>query len=206
MAWSVSCVYLKIANCICKRKIIKEILLTLMFVVVIHICDRLMPDIFNGWLSFSFLSYLLPYILTGIIISRYHLFDYIFKNECLYDIVLSILTVLLILFYVFHHGRIKIVIAPFAIYVVTYLFYNYKDKRNKVKTWLSYCGRSSMSIYLFHYFFIHSCYCCFFASGEMGFVELLVAVIISIIICTCCLVLEQLIRTSKVLQYLLIGR
>lgn len=99
LAWVLSCFYQIITNISCKWKFLIDIVMSLIFITCIYICEKLMPEHINNLLSFSYMSYLLPYIFSGIIIKRHKLFDSLFGNDRLYNIVLFFLGGALIMCY-----------------------------------------------------------------------------------------------------------
>ena len=105
---------------------------------------------------------------------------------------------------------LRMVAAPFVVYVIICLFVKYSGKVNRGKLWLESFGRHSLDIYVLHYFLIHSCHMVFIGKDDCWmsgnyFVIPLLALFITALIATICMAMSWLVRQSRLLAFILLG-
>ena len=154
-----------------------------------------------------------PYFSLGCFVNRY--FDLrIFKNNLLYSLCLILFCCSFIWLFRTQFFGINLV-ALSAIYSTFFLFLNF-PVNNKINNVLVLFGRNTLPIYIFHLFFcikiveIGHYWITLSQGNRMELVtcfvlELSYSFIISILIIFLSLILNKLIRTSKLISFMLLG-
>lgn len=121
-------------------------------------------DIFNTFQISQLITYW-PFFFIAAFINRYKLQDKLFSNNNIFTISLLIFGGLFIHKEYSSIDNLVIYLLQFAgIFCIIYLVYKIKDKNNIILNKLNHIGRSSLDIYIFHYFFIHVSYMKFVGS------------------------------------------
>ena len=153
-----------------------------------------------------------PFFLIGVVINRESSFDKVFgeARQRWFDIagVLYIVFLSLVMTVFSGHLSLADASAPFAIYIVVWLFYKYRNTSNRIKSMLEIMGRQSLAIYLFHYFFVKSLNLYEVPGEFVTHNQLLMstlAIFMATGICLICISLSWLISHNKILSFFLLG-
>lgn len=164
-----------------------------------------------GWIGASWLFRMYPFFFIGTLVKREDLFKRIFDGgrKC-FDLMGVAYIVFLVLVMTLFAGRLSLedAAAPFAIYVIVWLFYQYRQQESIAKKILQNMGRQSLAIYLFHYFLLQSVDYSIFNPSFRAHNPLwltLVAIFTAFVICQLCICLSWLVRQNRVLSFLCLG-
>jgi len=194
--------------------IIKELILWTVVYLALFYSNRLVslyPNV-HTLLSYSFLCNLFPYFIMGYFFSKFNIIQYLNKKW-----IPSLFMCLWILFHVlqdkFNFGwRLGYGMGIAAI--CTLFCYFYPLSLNRVTNKLSIFGKTSLEIYIIHYFLLFSVPAIgrFIVSSHAAWnyenilVETILCLLISIIIIYGCLIIRKIINKNIFLSFLFFGK
>lgn len=152
-----------------------------------------------------------PFFFIAAFINKYKLQDKLFSSNNLFTISLLIFGGLFIYKEYFLIDNLMMYPLQFAgIFCIVYLIYKIKDRNNIVLDKLNHIGRSSLDVYIFHYFFIHVSYMKvvgnYFLEHPNFIMETIVTLAYSIIITYCSIYTGKLLRESKLISRILFNK
>lgn len=166
---------------------------------------------YADWIGASWLFRMYPFFFIGSLVKREEFFEKIFdgRNRC-FDVMGIAYLVFFGMVMTIFAGRLSLedAAAPFAIYIIVWLFYKYRLCENKAKKILESFGRQSLAIYLFHYFLLQSIDYSAIAQGLIEHNPLILAmaaILTAFIICLLCLGFSWLVRQNRIFSFLLLG-
>lgn len=167
-------------------------------------------DILNAF-QFTQLIVYWPFFFVAAFINRYKWQDKLFSNNNLFTISLLVFGGLFIYKEYSSIGNLIMYLLQFAgIFCIIYLMYKIKDKNNAILNKLCYIGRSSLDIYILHYFFIHVSYMKivgnYFLEYPNFILETIITFIYAIIIVYCSIYTGKLLRESKIISKILFNK
>ena len=167
-------------------------------------------DILNAF-QFTQLVVYWPFFFVAAFINRYKLQDQLFLNNNIFTISLLIFGGLFIYKEYSSIDNLVMYLLQFAgIFCIIYLIYKIKDKNNVILNKLCHIGRSSLDIYILHYFFIHVAYMKiignYFLKYPNFIIETIVTLAYSIVIVYCSLYTGKLLRESKLISKILFDK
>lgn len=126
--------------------------------LVIHQCAASADKNMNCWQNYLGLGQIDQYywyFFSAILIRRYNLLDKLFNSKWLYEICLILMIVVLFLFMnnQYYVGMAKIGSCS-ILFVTVYLIRKASTQQTIANKLLNYIGRNSLSIYVYHYFFV----------------------------------------------------
>lgn len=159
-----------------------------------------------GWLCRFY-----PFFFVGYVLHRDDIFLHLLDNrQRLFDLagVAFIPFMALVLSAYGNHFIVHESAAPFAVYVIVWVFYRYRNTSHGAKSLLETMGRHSLSIYLFHYFFLWSVDLT--AIGHQFVVNnplftALIGIVLALLISIVCVAISWLVRQNNILSFLLLG-
>lgn len=166
--------------------------------------------IFNAFQFTQLVAYW-PFFFIAAFINKYKLQDKLFSSNNLFTISLLIFGGLFIYKEYFLIDNLMMYPLQFAgIFCIVYLIYKIKDRNNIVLDKLNHIGRSSLDVYIFHYFFIHVSYMKFVGNYFLGhpnfIMETIVTLVYSIVITYCSIYTGKLLRESKLISRILFNK
>lgn len=152
-----------------------------------------------------------PFFFIAAFINKYKLQDKLFSSNNLFTISLLIFAGLFIYKEYFLIDNLMMYPLQLAgIFCIVYLIYKIKDKNNILLDKLNHIGRSSLDVYIFHYFFIHVSYMKvvgnYFLEHPNFIMETIVTLAYSIIITYCSIYTGKLLRESKLISRVLFNK
>lgn len=152
-----------------------------------------------------------PFFFVAAFINRYKLQEKLFSNNNLFTVSLLIFGGLFI--YKEYSSIDNLVMYPLqfaGIFCIIYLIYKIKDKNNSILNKLCHIERSSLDIYILHYFFIHVAYMKiignYFLEHPNFILETIITLIYAIIIVYCSIYTGKFLRESKLISKILFNK
>ncbi len=207
-----------ISEKLCKRRALYDIALAGVIVVILALisksitmfCSEEMQQILIFDTSFSMLrANVIPFFF-GVIVSKYDYVNTIFKNRILYTLALLLYLPLSYFMIEFNmdNGLVRLVIIFSAIVLIGSLFFTASPKAKPIMDKLAYIGTKTLDIYVMHYFVLHSINLAFlreFSETRNGFIVLVAALLLSIVIALTCIFVGYIIRKSRLLGFIFLG-
>lgn len=152
-----------------------------------------------------------PFFFIAAFINKYKLQDKLFSSNNLFTTSLLIFAGLFIYKEYFLIDNLMMYPLQLAgIFCIVYLIYKIKDKNNILLDKLNHIGRSSLDVYIFHYFFIHVSYMKvagnYFLEHPNFIMETIVTLAYSIIITYCSIYIGKLLRESRLISRVLFNK
>lgn len=187
---------------------IKGCLIWILLKIIAHLhINATLLDAIQFWQ----LTFYWPFFFVATFINKYKLQDKLFSNNNLFTVSLLIFGGLFI--YKEYSSIDNLVMYPLqfaGILCIIYLIYKIKDKNNAILNKLCHIGRSSLDIYILHYFFIHVSYMKivgnYFLNHPNFILETIVTLIYAIIIVYCSIYTGKLLRESKLISKILFNK
>lgn len=160
-------------------------------------------------LSFSQFTGFWPYFMLGVITRKYAIVEWLKANNHIFSIALVLYPVFVYLYctkgYIYMHMA-----ALSSIVLLMYLFSKRERTNSKVDNVLGYVGKSSIDVYLFHFFFLNAINLQFV--GQMidrthnYFLQLLFLITLALFLAHITILIGQLLRKSKMLSFAIYGK
>lgn len=197
-----------------RRRMLVEVFVLLLVFIILHMVNKIANYSWlyiAGWLPH--LVKMFPYFSIGFIISRYIEVEKILNNHVFSAcVIIFILPLFVKLPYACEGISLQ---ALAGIYCTFYLFCVYLTEGGVVK-WLRFLGKRTIYIYLFHFFFafrivqLGDNFIWLSQTDKMGYIscftlQLIYSVGISYVLVYLSLSTAKIIKSSKVLSYLIIG-
>lgn len=145
------------------NKIIKEVVFDISYAVFIYLCLISIVKIFRISWDYDILSIhrcieMWPFFILGYFTRKYNLLDYIMRYSIIYSLSLIAVIVGFYLLVVnkIDSWQINEMLGIPIIVILIYVFSKYEKSQTLIANQLSYIGRCSLEVYIFHYFIIKS--------------------------------------------------
>ncbi len=190
-----------------RESVIIDILLFCFFYILFFFCWKNGGIISKG-LCLEHCTCFYPFFMMGYLMKKYlGGTSYLLRYNVLFTV--SLLLCLFLMFNDFEMYVIRNIVKRFlfpacTIIVIVILFAKRETKSSKIESTLAVMGRNSLDIYIWHFLFLH----CFnlnslkfiFKDNTNPFIELIIALLISIIISYTALFLGKLLRQSDFIR------
>jgi len=147
-----------------------------------------------------------PFFYGGYVIKKYSLYTYITQSNALFSF--CFISYLPFIYLYFHGCSIKFIVGSCAIVSLIYLF-NRLDNQ-KISDQLSYLGKNTLDIYIFHHLFIEAInvkdICAWISETSNILFEIVFLLIISIFISYCSALWGKLLKQSKFVENIVYGK
>lgn len=186
-----------------------DVLFAIIFFLVIALLNKTTDSTINGLFSFKQCYAYWPWFVLGYFTYKYHLMDWLYKNNWVYTACLILEIPVLYAVLNGHQYLIKLAnLCP--IIILTFIF----RKREKESTFfdntLSYIGRNTLDIYIYHFFIVVNINLqmvgTWLNTTNNHIIETFFVVLISIIICYISILMGRIIKNSFVLDSVIYGR
>lgn len=173
-----------------------------------YICCLLPQQVFN-FLSVNMCMSIYLYFAMGMLIRRYNVFSLLWDNRWIAIICIWGYFTLFAL-----KGDkadfLSIGIKGMGIYTYTYIFYRLSVFNSSFLKLLGWFGANSLSIYTFHYFFIHIIHLPILGqyvyNTRLYAIEFLIASILAVFVSAICVCIASLLKKNKVTAFLSTGK
>ena len=213
-------VYSYLCSCVINRlgvvfnahylRIIQDVFWGLSFFLLFKILRSLIGVTWNyDFCSITVFTCYWPYFLLGMITRKYHLDDYLTQTNILFS--LALLSYVPFTYLYLKHGFLFMHFAAIsAIVVLLYLFSGRENETSRVETALSYIGKSSIDVYLFHFFFLNAINLhdlgTWVDDSKNYFLQSVLILGIALLISCLCILLAKIIRKSHLLLFIIYGK
>ena len=164
----------------------------------------------NNLLSLDLCANLWPYFIGGHLIRKYRLIDTLLKADAPFAIALVLYIPLLLLYESGTFVRFSQVVSITSIIGLLHLLYHRKDTTSRIERGLTYLGKHTLDIYIFHYFLLQIIDIAGFgrwvAHSGNYLIELIALISLSIIVSLGCIGIGYVIRISPILSKIIYGR
>lgn len=144
------------------------------------------------------------FFIIGYVIRKYEKFEVIMKKQKLCKFLGLVYIILFVVSYKYSLFSKFHIPALFGIFYITYYFYNSRNKEDVIKARFLVWGKSSLQIYIFHYFMIWwsemPSLGIFFANHRADFLQLVFEMVLATIICQICIYVDKLLKIGKMLN------
>lgn len=150
-----------------------------------------------------------PCFMLGIIARKYNFVTYLAHHNIIFSGVL-LMYVPFAFWYSLHGGMFKYLAAFCAIISLLYLFYDREGKHSLFDTILSFVGKTSIDVYLFHFFFLNAINLSvlgeWFDFTQNYLLESLLVTTIALLISYISIIISKVIKKSVLLTALVYGK
>ncbi len=162
-------------------------------------------------LSLSLARKYLILFFFGVVVSKYKLYDILFRHERSFSVAL----ILCMLFAYFRQPLLVVpeshlLIALTSIVWIGYLFFTVLPKEGFIMDKLALLGGRTLEIYVLHYFILFNIHLTqlgrWITESGNSFIEFAITIPLAVAIIVTCLAIGNILRRSKLLGYLLLGR
>lgn len=193
-----------------KNSLWKDLALYFIPLVFTVACYKILPASFNNLLSIKYIVKLYPFVLMGMLTSKYASIDKIMNKDWV-KCLLLIFTGILFAFIYRVNGAISIV--GYFLVPVIYLLFKNSEKLGTAKCF-SKMGGQTLQIYVLHYFMIPSMQSIanfideqqvFFINNHNFLLYAFISIIIASMVILCTLSVVKMIELSSVLNFIMFG-
>lgn len=195
----------------------KGIICDIGYSIIVYLIFSLILKIFkipgeNDIFSIGRCASMWPYFILGYFTRKYELLKYLRKHSLIASF--SAVVFIFIYFGIIRYfgwilGRFYKLASISILIFLLYLFSNREERTTKIEDQLSFVGRYSLEVYIFHYFFLYNINISFVQSWAIntnnGFLELLFIITVSIIITYMSIFVGWLFHQEKWLQRIVYG-
>lgn len=185
-----------------------QALLALVFYLFLCVLNNYVPSKWNDIFSIWMLKLYWPFFIVAYFVRQNDLLHILTKKNCFYSFSLVGYIVGFFL-YIKGHNHLFHLNAFFFIIIVVYIFVITEKKDSFITRNLSYYGRHTLDIYLFHFFIIRLTNLdlvgnWFVESGNI-LLEIISGIVYSVLVAIICILISKVIHQSKYINNVVFG-
>lgn len=186
-------------------KVVSSILLFVLLCAINHFVPQKWNDIFSIWM----LKLYWPFFILAFFVRQINLLPLLLQKNYIYTF--SIIGYVVgFVFYTNNHPHLFHLNALLFIVAILYLFMATEEKNNAATKVLSYFGRHTLEIYIFHFFIIHltslEVLGNWFVSTGNIFLEVSLGIVYSFVVSYICIMIGKVLHMSNIIDKVMFGK